>query len=572
MDKKWRQTMGLPVNRFLMGLMVGWLSLWGDRSLALTWTDEWLNADHLESFDLNFNRALGQFRPRQGLQAWNSGSGPSPFSALDMGDGSQGDFNISTANQFGSVVATTITIDTNSHYPILVTSFNLPSGWTLRGEGSNPLDIRSQTDIVVAGTIDCDGDDGEAINADNSVIPQGGAGHCGGGSGGNGGSVTVEATNGTAGGPSLVGGLGANAANSVPVPSNVGGGGGGAYRQVATPAEDGFDTTANPWVSAGTNFRNDTFSEIGSGYGGGSGGGGGGAYSGVDGANHSSGGAGGAGGGVILLRAVRDIEISGSVFARGGQGGGTTGTLRAGGGGGGGGGSIAVWAGRDLIFTGAISASNGLGGDSGIDNADLPAGDFPDQGDGGDGSQGRTWITDKDKCGTGICPSNEVPGTLLLDEGRVQSELTSYTIVSKAIDLQNTQPILLSVTLSEYLSSGSSSTIELATGKTADFDPTGLWSSEASLQNSRIDRYLRFRITLNNQDLVDPSILESITINYEGYQKNKFNFVGACGAIASHGGSQSGAREGLWLWIGFLFLPFLLAISLRYFSSIISAS
>ncbi|MBK8201090.1 MAG: hypothetical protein IPK68_01770 [Bdellovibrionales bacterium] len=357
-------------------LLTGWT---GGHARALSWTDEVTSLTNIESHNMFFNQAQGLLNPPQRLEGWDSGSGPD-MTPLDMGDGSLGAFSISTFSLFGTVVGSTVTINTDAagFYPLQVTSFDLPAGYTLRGVGSNPLDIRSQTDIVVSGIIDCSGESGEAIGSNNLVTSLGGTGHCGGGAGGNGGSVTVGATDGIAGGVSPTGGLGASAVNGATAETPfgaTGGGGGGAYRQLITSAENGYDSTQVPWAgSEGFNFRDDSFSEIG----GGSGGGGGMAYNDTIVADHSSGGGGGAGGGVVLLRAVRDITVSGSILARGGDGGGTVGTLRAGGGGGGGGGSIAVWAGRNLSFTGAISATSGNGGTSGIDPIN-----FPDAGGGG---------------------------------------------------------------------------------------------------------------------------------------------------------------------------------------------
>lgn len=559
-------TMAKPQARFfilrncflLLSLM--WITFSRETSQALTWRDEFSSSENIDSYDLFYNLALGSFHPFQRLEGWNAGSGPQVSPFLEVGDGSLGEFGPSTFSDFGDIQGSTITINTDQHYPVQVTSFYLPLGWTLRGEGTNPLDIRSQSDIIVLGIIDCSGEAGEEMNADNSISAQGGQSHCGKGQGGRGGSTLLEAANGSAGGSSLVGGRGANTANLAPAADNVGatgGGGGGAYRQTGTPAEDGYDSNEVTWVSKGSNFPDNAFSETG----GGSGGGGGSVYfDPADLANHSSGGGGGAGGGAIFLSAVRDIEIRGSVLAKGGNGGGTSSTLRGGAGGGGGGGSIAVWAGRDLIFTGAISASNGLGGESGVDAADLPLGDNPNRSDGGDGSVGRTWITDKDKCGTGICTSTEVPSTLLGDEGRVLSQLKVYTIISKVIDLENSQPLFESASVTGHVGSGSSVAIQLATGSTPDFDPTALWKDVSGLGGEKLDRYLRFKIILDNQDAVDPTTIEAIQIDYQGYQQNEFNFVSNCGRLNS--GSSSGSAS-FW-WALFSLLPLIVLVKLRF--------
>jgi hypothetical protein len=540
-------------RKFLLAglLLTGWT---GGHARALTWTDEVTSLTNIESHNMFFNQAQGLLNPSQRLEGWDSGSGPD-MTPLDMGDGSLGAFSISTLSLFGTVVGSTVTINTDAagFYPLQVTSFDLPTGYTLRGVGSNPLDIRSQTDIVVSGIIDCSGETGGSIGSNNLVTSQGGSGHCGGGAGGNGGSITVEPTDGIAGGASVTGGLGASTANVAPDPTETpigatGGGGGGAYRQLGTPAEDGYDSAAVLWAgSGGINFRDDQFSEIG----GGSGGGGGSAYNGIFVADRSSGGGGGAGGGVVLLRAARDITVSGSVLARGGDGGGTIGTLRAGGGGGGGGGSIGVWAGRNLSFTGVISATNGSGGISGIDPTHVL-----DQGGGGNGSEGRTWITDKDKCTAGDCPSTEIPTTLLTDEGRVLYQTGTFTILSKVIDLRNSQPIFTSATVTGHIGTGSSVGIEIASGSTDDFDATGLWLSSSTLAGQTMGRYLRFRLTIDNQDTTNATVVDSIAINYEGRLQENFNLISTCGGI----NANTGSSPGILMWILFMGLPMVLLL------------
>lgn len=512
---------------------------------ALTWSDEFTSLANVDTYDMKYNVGMGTFYPEVQIQGWNAGSG-AQVTTLDMGDGSHGSFDSSTWANFGTVNGTTITIDTDVYYPLQVTSFTLDAGFTLKGTGSNPLDIRSLTDITIVGTIDCSGEAGEGINGNNTVVSSGGAGNCGGGAGGNGGAIPgIEATDGTSGGTSLTpAGRGANTANSAPAMDNVGGtggGGGGAYRQVGTPAEDGYDSGEATWNSKGGNFQDDGFTELG----GGSGGGGGMAYSGSDGVNHSSGGGGGGGGGIVYLRAVRDITISGAINANGGAGGGTALTYRAGAGGAGGGGTVGVWAGRNLSFTGTINANGGTGGESGIDDADLPSGNMPNQGKGGDGSDGRTWITDNDKCDGATCPGTEDPAFLGIDEGRVRSVVATYTITSKEIDLRNTAPVLNSVTVSAPLSGGSTVAIEIATSDQTGFDPSALWAASATYVGQPMKRFVRYRLTVDNQDADTPAVVDSITFDYDGHQQNQFDFSANCGTIL---GSSGPRPQGPW-WI-----------------------
>lgn len=529
------------LRRLLSSLALLAFCAGGWSTKAATWSDDFASTSLIETTTMKFNAATGVLYPTVQIQGWNLGSG-GQVTNLDFGDGRHGAFDSTTYSRFGTVVGSTVTINTedfcqspsDASCPLQVTSFNLAAGTTLIGTGAKPLEIRSLTDIIVAGTINCSGADGTAMNSNNTVVSSGGTGRCGGGSGGNGGSIVTEATNGTLGGTSLTrAGLGANTANASPAANNVGaagGGGGGGYSQVATGAEEGYSQAAVIWDSEGGNFDDQGFSEVG----GGSGGGGGKPYSGTDVANHSSGGGGAGGGGVVLLSAFRDITVSGSVLANGGNGGGTTGTLRAGAGGGGGGGTIGVWAGRNLSFplSGVISAMGGSGGASGIDVADAPTGDNPEQGKGGDGGDGRTWITDNDQCNGATCPAGENPPFLGVDEGYVRSVISAFSVVSREIDLRNTAPVLNSFSVTASLSGGSSITSEIATSDQTGFDPTSLWVTASSLVGQPLKRFVRYRLTVDNQDANSPAIVDAVTLDYSGHQQNDFAFTASCASLA----------------------------------------
>ncbi|MCB0363254.1 MAG: hypothetical protein KDD35_11050, partial [Bdellovibrionales bacterium] len=62
------------------------------------------------------------------------------------------------------------------------------------------------------------------------------------------------------------------------------------------------------------------------------------------------------------------------------------------------------------------------------------------------------------------------------------------------------------------------------------------------------------------QDAVDPTTIEAIQIDYQGYQQNEFNFVSNCGRLNS--GSSSGSAS-FW-WALFSLLPLIVLVKLRF--------
>lgn len=69
-------------------------------------------------------------------------------------------------------------------------SFEVPNGVTVRGEGPYPLIIRSTGPVTIAGTLDVSGETPTPIAPAQTTPGLGGASHAGGGDGGDGGSVT----------------------------------------------------------------------------------------------------------------------------------------------------------------------------------------------------------------------------------------------------------------------------------------------------------------------------------------------------------------------------------------------
>jgi hypothetical protein len=128
--------------------------------------------------------------------------------------------------------------------------------------------------------------------------------------------------------------------------------------------------------------------------------------------------------------------------------------------------------------------------------------------------------------------------------------------LSKVIDLRNSQPIFTSATVTGHIGTGSSVGIEIASGSTDDFDATGLWISSSTLAGQTLGRYIRFRLTIDNQDTTNATVVDSIAINYEGRLQENFNLISTCGGIKANSGSWSR----ILMWILFMGLPLVLIL------------
>ncbi len=476
-------------------------------------------------------------------------TGPStPYSqTFDIGDGHLGPFNAQTYLKFHSGTYNNdqvIRIDTDVYPALDVTAFELDAGWTLRPKGSKPLIIHSQSDIVVNGTIECSGSQGSDFNADITQSSAGGAGICGGGDGGRGGSVSETPQNGAV----LVTGSTMTAGQFGPATGD-GGGGGGAFSQPASNATDGSVFGGGGSAgSAGLNQQDDAFTLLG----GGAGGGGGAMYNTPgDEVNFSTGGGGGAGGGVIVMNAFGNVTVgaSGNVLANGGNGGGVSGTVKGGAGGGGGGGSILMFAGGIIDNSGTITALEGAGGAS--------AGG----GTGGTGGRGRTWLTDKNGVPTG---NVEDPVNLLVTPGTVQFALGEYQVVSTLFDSENTLTTFNSASLDFTLSGASNVALDMAAEKSSFAAADSVWTSSADLSSLQKMRYFRFKITLNNQSSTDPVQVRSVSVTYSPGTQNDFKFSPqGCGTVALKGSSYGHKKENSMV-IFLLLIPLLLAACLRF--------
>ena len=506
-------------------LFCGIFGVSGTSALAVTLTESIDTVTYRDSTSTAvWNSVLGYIHPP--LQAVSYSTTASAQTNLNVGDGSHGSFDSSTYANFGTVAGSVITIDTNQWPELKVTQFVLASGSTLRGSGPNPLIIRSLSDVLIYGTIDCRG--GAGSDSLSAGTPTGGSGRCGGSDGGEGGSISSPGnglpgassaayiTSGSAGG-------GSTAANG-----GTGGGGGGGFEQGGSNPTSGI-------TGAGANAGNSgTSAPVATGLAfsdsrGGSGGGGGG---GCDdcGGNNATGAGGGAGGGVIQVYAARDILVGagGAVRADGGAGGaGTAASVNLGGGGGGGsGGTVVLLASRNFVNDGAasnVSALGGAGGNKGRGGAS----------NGGTGAWGRIWITDSD--GTLGGSGTEDPQTMFNNtyHGKVFFQTGTSIALSQGYDLSTTRPSFISLAVSSTLPGLSALTMEVSGSR-----DNSTWSSfVGSSQISQVNgyRYFRFRATLANTGVLIPAKLDSVTVTYNPDTVGQFEFNPACGTL---GGGQ----------------------------------
>ncbi|MCB0392362.1 MAG: hypothetical protein KDD58_13800 [Bdellovibrionales bacterium] len=500
-----------------------------------------------EISELIWNTLSGDLEPPIHIFNFNNGSGLESKN-IDPGDGRHGVFDISTYANFsenGDVSSNVIRINTDQ-YPILYfKSFDLQATWRIRPTGTQPLVIKVLGDMQIDGEIDCSGEDGEGISATLTDLPLGGTGVCGGGKGGNGGNLVTPPTNGDPGGVDLIGG---GAGPSIDLLKGQGGGGGGAYTdnlftEVQDPT-DGDDSAAGVGGLKGIQVADNAFRIVG----GGSGGGGGSTFSNATLGEDSVGAGGGAGGGIINIVVLGDVNISatGKVLANGGAGGGDNGTLRAGGGGGGGGGSISIFTPKNITVDGVVEAKAGAGGLTNAANG----------GDGGGGSSGRTWLLDADALLGGGGDANVEPDAELASSGFVRYKTGEFVSESISYDLNNSHPLINSAILSADLLSDV--TLQLAFSNSNNFSaPT--WETFEGLSQVP-SRYMRFRITLNNQSALNPNKVSAVTINYSPFTEDDFEFTGACGKVESHPPNQF-----IFTILLLLLLPILLILGLRRF-------
>lgn len=532
------------INALVMGIFLFPAALYASISV----TQNFDNKNQYSSSSLVWNISSQSLHPPLKVNNYFVGS----FQDLnfDIGDAKHGNFNSATYKDWdndGNLSDNIITISTDEYPSLEFQSFQLDSGWTLKPEGSKPLIIRVQGNVVINGNINCSGENGEAVSSDQSQVAQGGTARCGGGAGGRGGTddgvTPVLPQAGTQGGASVTGG--SPGSQQAMVDGGDGAGGGGGYSQNLTDADNGVRPPASTGGAKGTNFEDNAFQETG----GGSGGGGGFYYTGSDSANHSRGGGGGAGGGVIYLYSGGDITLSSSakITANGGDGGG--GSLKAGGGGGGGGagGSILMFAGGEIsLNTAEVEALGGSGGST-------------LGGNGGDGATGRTWITDGTG-GDGPTGSGDNPVSLLAAIGSVNYQTGNFEAVSVSVDSYNSYPELLSVETTGTIQTGDQVLFDLSSNKSSNF--VANWSESSTVVGQKLDRYFKYRIRVSSNNENTPTVLESVKFNFNAYVLSDFDMTTGCGSL-NHGGGM------LWFLILLpLFLLIIIKLNLNSYKSL----
>jgi hypothetical protein len=500
-----------------------------------------------------WNQAAQIIQPTLIVKDWNSGGG-NQTSTIEVGDGSDGAFNSSTWSRFGTVdsVNKIIYFDNSAHSPLQATTFTLDAGWTLIPTKDQPLKIDVLGDATVNGVIECSGADGGSVTGIPGSAGAGGAGRCGGGSGGAGGAVRTgtgagawDGSSGTGPSTSISGGTGGSITNGT---AGAGGGGGGAFGS-ATPtpalaAANGGNGTATAGA-LGARHLDPAFTEIAGGAGGGGG----------SGSSTQAGAGGGGGGGVIILHVAGNLTIgtNGFIRARGGNGGVTS--SDGGEGGSGGGGSIQTWVGKGISLLSSNVSDNAIDASGGANSSGSAS-------RGGDGWNGRTWTASDSTgsgfttAGAGISPAADVSMT----EGFSYSTSgSSQNVITTAIDTQSTLATFNSASFTS--TKDADVTLEVAGSNDAfASDDTG-WMSTANVADLNNKRYVRFRLSINNSDEVNPTTVSQVTINYTPGLRTDFDFTSAgCGRIDS--GSSGSSSSRVWSAL-LLLLPLLTVINLR---------
>jgi hypothetical protein len=543
------------------------------RAFATTVTESFTSNANKGSGAMVWNIARQELHPPLLVTGYDRGSGSESY-PFSVGDGSLGAFTAEAhyrALSCATVTGSEISINTDACQDLQFTVFHLQSGWTIRPVGSKPLRIRSHSSVRVDGIIDCSGDNGTAATSSVITSVDGAIGRCGGGSGGTSvlPNVAPAAVNrGEAGGALVTGGGGGLVQSAT---GGVGGGGGGSYVKNFAGGSDSPDATGGRNDSAvaqanvGSNHRDDAFDDDIDGAG--SGGGGGSGYELGMSAGNSSGASGGAGGGSILIYAVGDVNIVGSILADGGNGGSVTSPRRGGAGGGGAGGSILIMTVGDiLIDNGTVSAQGGFGG-SAFSTAS-----------GGNGDWGRTWLVEKDGYAD-FNGSPESPETKLNSPGDVRFETgVTYTVVSAAIDLGNSKPKMIDSVATVADLGASVLSYEISFGAS---------SADASLSNhalpstyagTEVGRFGQFKIEIQNLDGLTPVRITEVNFEFDGFKQDEFEFAGTCASVgpillgasgsgwgAGSGGAPRAVSENgsISLYLMLLSLPFLMSLAMK---------
>lgn len=403
---------------------------------------------------------------------------------IDSGSGKDGEFRSGRYDLFDlnhGLDPSKVTLDTSRIYEF--TDFDLASGVTLSGTGSNALRIRVQGDASVVGTIDLAGSNGASA-------AMGGPGTAGlGGAGGRNGGAGAAAPGGSANGVgAMTGGGGAKGGDAAA--GSAGGGGGGGHKSSGVPS---------PGVGGlgGAAYGSDYLSPIA----GGSGGGGGGFQT----TQNASGGGGGGGGGALDFHVTGNLVVAGHITANGGVGGALGGTL-GGAGGGGSGGALRFLLGGTYTNNALIDAVGGAGG-TGLD---------------GTGSDGRIYVGNESGSLAGTGSESPTPPANPL--GQSFYSTASYDAFTKTYDTLNSRPHYLAVDVEASTPGGSTAEVEIAGSDDAfASDDTGFVPITALAQLEG-KRYFRLHAKLQSTSRTNTPQITRITTRYEERTQANFTF------------------------------------------------
>jgi hypothetical protein len=432
--------------------------------------------------------------------------------AVVIGNGTDGVFDASTAASFdingGSTPGTT-TLLTSRVYEF--SSFTLTAGSTLRGQGTDPLQIRIQGDARIDGLVDLRGASGGPSIAVAANSNNGGAAGPGGGAGGAGASsAQTFPTDGTS---PVAGGHGRAGTISSAGGTDGGAGGGGANLFA------GAAGTLNAFASGigGSAYGDSTLVTLAGGAGGGGAAG--------NSALTTGGAGGGGGGGAISLQVGGDFIISstGQILTTGGTGGVLANAgHRSGGGGGGGGGAVLIYAGGTGTNNGSIDSTGGFGGTA-----------FVTGGDGGNGVN-RFAFSSGSFTGSGT----ENPAPAIIPKPTTAYTLQTVDVTSGVYDTGSLNPAYGAIVRTELKNAGDSIVYEIAGSRDAFVaDNTG-FVGESSLSALDGKRYFKLRVRMKAGSSSATPKVTQLAVRFQNLFQ--FSLVG-CASTRGRGNDQLGA-------------------------------
>lgn len=491
-----------------------------------------------DTLDVDFKSNL-YFDKTASTGLWNIGTGQiqapvslsgTAGSELSFGDGSDGEFKDGPTQAGVTAASSTVTINTDVKSEFQFTSFTLSSGVTMTITGSKPAVIRVLGATVLAGTIRSNGSDGTASSASGTAA--GGSGGAGGGTGGDGTLASGAQGAPTAAGASR-GGKGGLSTSNASAAEDQGGNGacfGAASGDASIDAQKGnqnAETTADICTGARAALAAGFETAFTAGAGGGAGGG-------YNVANEArTGGGGGGGGGAIRIVSLGTITLTGTLSAKGGNGGSDDVSLNfgadcGGGGGGGSGGSIWLQTGATLVATGGtLTVAKGTGGTNTTCFG---------TGAGGDGARGLIRV-DSASTVTGVAATVDSQVT-------ISPPKKEYLVVSKGYDFSGR--IYSFGAPAETLGCGSDGTLTVTyegSNDGATFEHPVTAGKITELDGYP---YVRFKVSLTPTG-TNPPCLKGISFTYQLREIEDYRLRGGlfCGSIdpSSRGlGTRPGSR------------------------------